>query len=191
MADDKDKKRRGLFGLFGGRDEFFENIDDMFERMRDEMEEEMDRMKAFRLQADEGRLRELSSNPNVRVYGYSMRIGEDGKPKFREFGNVKPRKEPEGPMMKEGSEATEKEPETGGREPLVDVFTAKNKTTVVAELPGVAEKDINIRLDGKKLEIEVDKGQHKYYKELTLPKKFTKKKMKKSYNNGVLELVFS
>ncbi|MBD3390257.1 Hsp20 family protein [Candidatus Micrarchaeota archaeon] len=188
MADDKEKKRRGLFGLFGGRDEFFENIDDMFERMRDEMEEEMDRMKTFRIQADENRLKELSSNPNVKVYGYSMRIGEDGKPKFREFGNVKPRKEPEGPTMKEG----EPEPATeGSREPLVDMFTAKNKTTVVAELPGVAEKDINIRLEGKKLEIEVDKGQHKYYKELTLPKEFTKKKMKKSYNNGVLELVLS
>ena len=68
---------------------------------------------------------------------------------------------------------------TDEREPLVDMFTSGAKTTVVAELPGVEEKDINISLSGKRLEINVDKGERKYFRELELPKSFDKK-MKKS-----------
>ncbi|MBD3397710.1 Hsp20 family protein [Candidatus Micrarchaeota archaeon] len=190
MSDENKKKRRGFFNfLGGGNSELFENIDEMFERMREEMEDEMEKMRGFRVQLDEGQLRKMSQNPNVKVYGYSMRVGPDGKPQFREFGNVKPQEK--GPTMQEGSESREKEQETGGREPLIDMFTSKGKTTVVAELPGVSEKDINVTLKGKKLEIKVGKGERKYYKELELPKKFTKKKMKQKYNNGVLELTFS
>jgi HSP20 family protein len=190
MADENKNKKRGFFNFFGrGNDELFENIDEMFERMREEMEDEMQRMGSFRLQLDEDQLRKMSQNPNVKVYGYSMRVGPDGKPQFREFGNTRPQEK--GLMMKEGSEQAPREKEPGGREPLIDMFSSKGKTTVVAELPGVSEKDIKVALNGKKLEIKVEKGERKYYKELELPKKFTKKKMKQKYNNGVLELIFS
>ena len=193
MADENKKKRRGFFNFFGGgEDESFGSFDEMFQRMREEMEEEMQRMGSFRLQLDADQLRRMSQNPNVKVYGYSMRVGPDGKPEFREFGNTRPQQK--GLMMQEGAESQKKEPETGessGREPLIDMFTSKGKTTVVAELPGVLEKDIGITLSGKKLEIKVDKGERKYYKELELPKKFTRKNMKQKYNNGVLELTFS
>jgi HSP20 family protein len=194
MADENKKKRRGFFNFFGGGDddESFGSFEEMFQRMREEMEEEMQRMGSFRIQLDQDQLRRMSQNPNVKVYGYSMRVGPDGKPEFREFGNTRPQQKG-GLMMQEGK-APQKEPGTGeasGREPLIDMFTSKGKTTVVAELPGVSEKDINVTLSGKKLEIKVDKGERKYYKELELPKKFTKKSMKQKYNNGVLELTFS
>ncbi len=190
--EDEKKKRRGFFNLFGG-DEGIESIDELFEHMHEEMLERMEQARGTRLNMDEGEIKRLSQNPNMRVYGYSMRVGPDGKPQIREFGNVKPQQGPGGVIMHGGEEGRppQKSEPTEEREPLVDLFSSGGKTTVVAELPGVAEEDIEISLGGKRLEISVDKGERKYFREVELPKKFDKKKMKKTYNNGVLELVFS
>lgn len=182
MDENERKRRRGFFNFFGNDDSQLESIDEIFERMHEDM---MEKMKGMRINLDDEQIKRLSQDPNVKVYGYSMRIGPDGKPQLREFGNVRPH----GEIMQEREEP-EKE-ESSERAPLVDMFTSKGKTTVVAELPGVEEKAINISLKGKSLEINVDEGERKYYKKLELPKAFTKNKMKKSYNNGVLELVFS
>jgi HSP20 family protein len=151
------------------------------------MEEDLERMRNMRLHLDDAEIQRLSEDPNVKVYGYSMRIGPDGKPHFREFGNVK---RPRG-MLPEEMVETPQPAHEEGREPLVDVFTSEGKTTVVAELPGVEEKDISVSLSGKTLEVKVGKGKRRYYKKLKLPKAFSKSKMKKRYNNGVLELTFS
>ena len=187
--DDIKKRRRGFFNFFGN-DESVTSIDELFERMHQEMMGRMEEARGIQLNVDQDQLEKMSQNPNARVYGYSMRIGPDGKPQIREFGNVKP-KGSNGLMMHAGEEEPAKGEPTSEREPLVDIFTSKGKTTVVAELPGVAEEDINIALSGKRLEINVDKGERKYFRQLELPKKFDKKKMKKKYNNGVLELIFS
>ncbi len=188
MDQDDKKKKRGIFNFFGTGDESFESIDELFERMHEEMLGRMEEARGVRLNMDDDKIKRLSQNPNVRVYGYSMRVGPDGKPRIREFGNIKPPQGSELPFQEE-----KRQPQEGSqeREPLIDIFTSKGKTTVVAELPGVAGEDINIMLDGKNLEINVDKGERKYFRKLELPKKFDKKKMKKSYNNGVLELIFS
>jgi len=187
--DDIKKRRRGFFNFFGD-DESVTSIDELFERMHEEMLGRMEEARGIRLNVDQDELEKMSQNPNARVYGYSMRIGPDGKPQIREFGNVKP-KGTSGLMMHAGEEEPQRGEPTPEREPLVDVFTSKGKTTVVAELPGVAEEDINVALSGKRLEINVDKGKRKYFRQIELPKKFNKKKMKKKYNNGVLELIFS
>ena len=193
MSSDNDKKRkRGFFNFMGGNDESFGSIDEIFERMQEEMMERMEEARGMKLDLDDNEIKRLSQNPNVRVYGYSMRVGPDGKPRIHQFGNVMP--QPGGSMMMHGNEegrVPQKSEPTGEREPLVDMFSSKGKTTIVAELPGVAEEDIEISVGGKRLEITVDKGERKYFRQLELPKKFDKKKMKKSYNNGVLELIFS
>ncbi len=49
------------------------------------------------------------------VYGYSMKIGADGKPEIQEFGNLK----------KEPQRTTEVKEE---REPLVDIVETKKKS---------------------------------------------------------------
>lgn len=180
------KRRRGFFDFFGGNDEFFESMDDFFHRMHFEMEDDLERMRNMRLHLDDAEIQRLSEDPNVKVYGYSMRVGPDGKPHFREFGNVRP---PKG-MLPEEMRHIESE-EARGREPLVDMFPCGDRTLVVAELPGVEENDIKISLSKKTLEIKVDSGNRKYYKKIELPKEFKKSKMKKKYNNGVLELTFS
>ena len=89
----KKRKRRGFFDFFGGNDEFFESMDDFFERVHDEMDEDLERMRNMRLHLDDAEIQRLSEDPNVKVYGYSFRVGPDGKPHFREFGNVKPPKD--------------------------------------------------------------------------------------------------
>ncbi|MDW8040842.1 MAG: archaeal heat shock protein Hsp20 [Nitrososphaerota archaeon] len=168
--------RRRRFPFFGSW--FFEDIDRMFREMEKMMEEEF---KAFtsRIPKDYVRERKLPDGSTIRewgpfVYGYSIRIGPDGKPEIREFGNVKPSRF--GPTVKEE------------REPLVDIVETDNEVQVVAELPGVEKEDIKLHGTEDTLTISVDTPQRKYYKEIKLPAKVKVKEAKTQYKNGVLEV---
>jgi HSP20 family protein len=108
------------------------------------------------------------------VYGYSVKIGPDGKPEIREFGNVKPSRF--GPRVKEE------------REPLVDIIETDGEIHIVAELPGVEKNDIKLHGTEDMLTVSVDTPQRKYYKEITLPAKVKVKETKTQYKNGVLEV---
>ena len=110
------------------------------------------------------------------VYGYSMKIGPDGKPEIQEFGNIK--KGLKGaPQVKEE------------REPLVDIVETNSEIHVVVELPGVEKSDIKLHGTEESLTISVDTPQSKYYKEVVLPVKVKVKEASSSYKNGVLEVV--
>ncbi len=110
------------------------------------------------------------------VYGYSMKIGPDGKPEIQEFGNIK--KTQKGlPQVKEE------------REPLVDVVETNSEVRVVVELPGVEKSDIKLHGTEDSLEISVDTPQYKYGKEVTLPAKVKVREAKSTYKNGVLEVI--
>jgi len=74
------------------------------------------------------------------------------------------------------------------KEPPVDVFDEETHLRILAELPGVEEKDIKVNLKEAQLIISTDTPTHKYYKEITLPYA-PKGQMDKSYRNGVLELI--
>jgi HSP20 family protein len=112
------------------------------------------------------------------VYGYSMKIGPDGKPQIREFGNIKP-----GARFGKPRIDIRKE-----REPLVDVMSTDGEVKVVAELPGVEKEDIKLHGTEDSLTISVDMPTRKYYKEVDLPDKVDPKDAKSSYKNGVLEV---
>jgi HSP20 family protein len=132
-----------------------------------------------RIPKDYVRERKLPDGTTVRewgpfVYGYSVKIGPDGKPEIREFGNVKPSRM--GPLVKEE------------REPLVDVIETDGEVHVVAELPGVEKKDIKLHGTEDLLTISVDTPQRKYYKEVQMPAKVDVKRAKTEYKNGVLEV---
>jgi HSP20 family protein len=109
------------------------------------------------------------------VYGYSMKIGPDGKPDIQEFGNLK--KSHKGPEVKDE------------REPLVDVVENEEEVHVVVELPGVEKTDIKLYGTEDSLTISVDTPPYKYYKEIELPVKTRIKEAKSTYKNGVLEVV--
>jgi HSP20 family protein len=179
MSSDEDypdwfKKRRSPF-FRGG---FFEDVDKIIRDMEKMMEEEL---KTFtsRVPKDYVKERKLPDGSTVRelgpfVYGYSVKVGPDGKPEIHEFGNVKPSRQ--GPQVKEE------------REPLVDVIETNGEIHIVVELPGVDKKDIKLTATEDKLSISVDIPQRKYYKEVELPAKVKVKEAKTQYKNGVLEI---
>ena len=169
--------------LFRKRWPFFRSIFGNLDEVFREMEEMMEREFSERVPKDSIRERTLPDGTKVRewgpfVYGYSMKIGSDGKPQIREFGNVKPSARFGRPRI----DIKEK------REPLVDVITTNGEVKVVAELPGVEKKDIKLDGTESSLKISVDTPERKYYKKVELPAKVDIKKTKASYKNGVLEV---
>jgi HSP20 family protein len=120
------ERRRRRFPFFGGW-----YLRDIEENMRD-MERMMGRELTERVPSDLVRERTLPNGSEVKqwvsfVYGYSVRTGLDGKPKIREFGNVKPGARMGRPRI----EVKEQ------REPLVDILEIDDEVRVVIELPGV------------------------------------------------------
>jgi HSP20 family protein len=171
------KRRRSQFD----RDPFFGDIDRVFHEMEKMMDEEFKNF-TEKVPKDYVKERKMPDGSTVKefgpfVYGYSMKIGPDGKPEIQEFGNVKK-------SLKGLPEVKEE------REPLVDVVETENEVRVVVELPGVEKTDIKLHGTEDTLEISVDTPHYKYGKEVHLPTKVTVKEAKSTYKNGVLEVVF-
>ena len=179
-SDDEDSpewNKRRRFPL--DKDPFFGDIDRIFHEMEKRMEEEFKNF-TEKVPKDYIKERKLPDGSTVKefgpfVYGYSMKIGPDGKPDIREFGNIK--KSLKGPQVKEE------------REPLVDVVETNGEIRVVVELPGVEKTDIKLHGTEDSLTISVDTPQYKYYKEVALPAKVKVREAKSSYKNGVLEVI--
>jgi HSP20 family protein len=179
-SDDEDypewfRRRRGPLS----KGPFFGDIDRMFREMEKMMEEEFKNF-TEKIPKDYVKERKLPDGSTVKewgpfVYGYSMKIGPDGKPEIREFGNIK--KSLKGPQVKEE------------REPLVDIVETDGEVRMVVELPGVEKSDIKLHGTEESLTISVDTPHYKYYKEVTLPIKVKVKDAKSAYKNGVLEVV--
>jgi HSP20 family protein len=112
------------------------------------------------------------------VYGYSVTVGPDGKPKVTEFGNFKAQTQLGKPQMDVKEE----------REPLTDVIDDETEVRVIIELPGVGKKDIKLSGTDKKLTISVETPERKYFKEVELPAKVNVNKAKSTYTNGVLDI---
>ena len=92
------------------------------------------------------------------------------------------------PHTKRQATARVKQEVVASKEPPVDVFDEETHLRVLAELPGVEEKDIKVNLNEAQLVISTDTPTHKYYKEITLPCA-PRGQVDKSYRNGVLELI--
>lgn len=108
------------------------------------------------------------------VYGFSIRTLVGGRPVVETFGNIKDT--PKGPVVEEV------------REPLVDIFDERGRILLVAELPGVDEKDIKIEIEGDILKLTATGKGHKYAREVLLPARVNSETMKSTYKNGVLEI---
>jgi HSP20 family protein len=162
-----------------GRDPFFGDIDRMFREMEKMMEEEFKNF-TENVPKEYVKERKLPDGSTVKelgpfVYGYSMKIGPDGKPEIQQFGNIK--KSLKGPQVSEE------------REPLVDIVETNDEIRVVVELPGVEKSDIKLHGTEDALTISVDTPQSRYYKEVELPTKVKVRDAKSTYKNGVLEVV--
>jgi len=127
-----------------------------------------------------GEIKGLTPKHPRAIWGFTVStLEKDKKPSFRvePFGNIK---------------KTEKGPEiTEEREPIVDVFDEKEEILVIAELPGVDEKEIKLDLKGDILLLEASDKERKYKKEVLLPAKVEMENKKMSFKNGILEIRFS
>lgn len=116
------------------------------------------------------------------VYGYSMTIGPDGKPRIREFGNVK---------RPSGVGFGGFRPQIAGEmEPMTDVVSTDKEVKVTVEMPGVIKDKIRIDAYDSTVEVKSEDPQRKYHKIIDLPLEADVETAKSKYNNGILEITF-
>ena len=173
----------------GGRSgSYFDDLFRGFDEMRSEFE---DQFKNIENRAPKDLIREYESpgGGKIRevgplVYGYSMTVGPDEKPKIREFGNVK------SPLSR-GSFSQTTPVILSEREPLADVATTDKEIKVVVEMPGVSKENIKVNAYDSSVEISTTEGaQRKYHEIIELPPEADIETAKSSYNNGILEITF-
>ncbi|MFW6117356.1 MAG: Hsp20/alpha crystallin family protein [Thermoproteota archaeon] len=107
-----------------------------------------------------------------------MTLGPEGEPEIREFGNITPGQGSSKPRTNVKEQ----------REPLIDIMEADGELEIVAELPGVEKKDIQLRGTEDSLTVSVDTPERKYHKKVELPTKIDLKQAKSTYNDGVLTI---
>jgi len=90
------------------------------------------------------------------------------------------------PFVKQKAEVKPSPPPVPQERP-VDIFDEKDHIKIIAEIPGVDEKDIKLNLQGDKLTISTDIPKRRYHQELKLSY-IPKGKIEKSYKNGILEV---
>jgi len=150
-------------GLFKGLEKLID-LADQVEKVGGEMKKEGE----FRVKG----MKDLKG-----IYGFSIRtgLGRNGQvePIIEPFGNIK--KTHQGAVVEDS------------REPIVDVFDGEDGVQVVAELPGVSEKEIQFSIKGDVLVITTS-GERKYNKEILLPDGTVEEGLEKGYRNGVFEL---
>jgi HSP20 family protein len=188
--------RRFLGG--GGRSRGQFGFDDMFrgfEEMRREMERQFeDQLKNFQSTVPKDLVREYETPEGGKVrevgpivYGYSMTIGPDGKPKVREFGNVRSPSS----LLRGGGGSFTRPLISSEREPLADITTSNKEVKVVLEMPGVSKDKIKISAYDNTVEIKSDDPQRKYHEVIDLPPEADIETAKSSYRNGILEITFN
>jgi HSP20 family protein len=146
----------------------FEHIDKEFA----EAEQMLNRM--FRTVREMGPS-DISNFPYY--YGYQITTGPDGKPRVREFGNMRPSS---GGLIEQ----------SGVRAPLVDTNLDKkeNTLTITAEMPGVTKQDIKVNVSDQYVTIHTEKGDKKYHTDIPVDVELDDTSSKATYSNGILEL---
>lgn len=105
-------------------------------------------------------------------YGYTLTIGNDGKPVVKQYGNV--------PSLAVSDV----------REPFVDEVVDKDNRhlKLVAEMPGVDKKDIKVTIEKGHAEISAEHGERKYRTRIPIKYKIDENSTKATYANGILEV---
>ena len=146
--------------LFDDLDKEPEDILEMFERT----------LKSFE------RLPANSEFEGSFFYGFSITQGPEGKPVIREFGNVRP----------SGGSISRSDV----REPLVDtVYDRKhNLVKVVVDMPGVDPDEVSVIVRQRSVRVKAEDGGRRYQTEVPLDIPVDATPLKKTFNNGIMEL---
>jgi HSP20 family protein len=164
-------RRRRFGSWFPDIDEMMRDVEKMMQEAFKNVEEQVPKNLVKERKLDDGSVvREMGPI----VYGYSVKVGPDGKPVVRKFGNIDAI-----PNILGGNLTVKEE-----REPLVDVIRAPE------ELRVVNKEDLRLRADENSLTIESITGQPRYHKTVELPEPVDTATAKSSYKNGILEVSF-
>ncbi len=180
------RRGRRLFGgrsgdIFGQFDETRREIERMFEEQFKDIQSKAPKDLVREYETPEGgKVKEMGPF----VYGYSMTIGPDGRPRIREFGNVR------SPFAGFGLGASSRPLISSEREPLADVTTTDKEVKVVLEMPGVSKENIKISAQDNSVQVKSDDPQRKYHEVIDLPAETDIETAKSTYKNGILEITF-
>ncbi len=173
-ADDSNREERPLEAGF--------NFGGFLGKFGSVMEKLVDLAEAGQTLSKTGELKGLDPEGKLRgVYGFSVKtaLGDQGERevKIEPFGNI--HRDSSGDAVVEDV-----------REPLVDVYEEDDHVLVLAEIPGVSKKDVQLELSGDRLTIRAQRGEKRYCKEVTLPQSFTEPNMRWECTNGILKIRF-
>ena len=150
-------------------EEFFQNFGFDFDRFNERMMKMWDRM-----------LKDSDVQTfGPYVYGFSYKIGPDGKPVFEEFGNV-----PQGRTFGKEPKLLDKDV----REPITDLTEDKDKVFITYELPGIAKENIQLNVSEYNVTIEVKEGPRKYYKSVDFNYELRPETANAKFINGILDV---
>lgn len=106
------------------------------------------------------------------VYGFSIKLGENSKVKT--FGN-----------LRVDSDNLTLDSQW---EPLIDVFDEPDHVLIVAELPGVSEDQVGVRVENGVLKLHAPGQRRDYRKDVALPDTALVEQIETSCRNGILEI---
>lgn len=167
-----------------------------FDEIENEMKKVFDQFKNIQSDAPKELVREYKNAEGNKVrevgpiiYGYSVTIGPDGKPRVREFGNVKTSNRGIKNQSRFGN--IDSEPVLSAeREPLADITTTDKEIKVILEMPGVRKEDILINAYDSTIEIISNDPKRRYHRTVEVPPEANIETVRSTYNNGILELTF-
>lgn len=111
------------------------------------------------------------------VYGFTYKVGPEGKPYFQEFGNLpKSSREPKAFANRDF------------REPITDINEDKDKVFITFELPGISKDNIELKVAGSNVTINVSEGTRKYHKSVDFDYEVRPESAKAKFVNGMLDI---
>jgi HSP20 family protein len=167
-------------------DEIFRGFDEMRSDMEREFEESFKDLES-RIPRDlirgdliprGGKITEAESI----AYRYSIVIGQHGKSRVKQFGNVKTR-------LGRGHYA-QAPTLSAERELMSDVNITDKEVKIVIELPGVSKKNIKISAYDGAVEVTTADTNRKYREVINIPPEIDLETASSSFNNGILEIRF-
>jgi HSP20 family protein len=182
--------RTGITPL--GRGGWFGDMPRQFGEMRREMERIFEeQFRDIQSKAPKELIREYQTPEGGKVkefgpfvYGYSMTIGPDGKPKVREFGNIK------SPLSSGRGGFSTRPLISSERQPLADVTTTDKEVKVVVEMPGVSKENIKVNAYDNSVEVTTTDPERKYHEAVEIPPETDIETARSTYKNGILEITF-
>jgi HSP20 family protein len=154
--------------------DIFADIDREFERLQRQMD------KVFAKTTRNELLNTRTRTPFI--YGFTMRLGPNGKPQFHKFGTTR--------LSRKGMEnlRVDSDVTIDEREPLTDIIETDESIAITIELPGVEKEDIDLEVFETEAIIKVDTLGRKYYKQIGLPCAVIPSSTRATYKNGILDI---